>query len=86
MTDENLFARALERTENQCIEMEIKKFELDQIIFEEEIEERKRTRKERKEEKEAAAELELIQMNLIMETMAELVKESTTIESTKPIK
>lgn len=59
----------MERVEHQRIEMDEKRLALNHEIIEEERSDRKRVCEERKEEREAAAELDLKKMKLMMDML-----------------
>lgn len=68
--------RALEQAEIQRIKMEGKKLQLNESRMREDIDERKCAGEERRVVMEAAAELELKKMKVMMDVMAKKVKES----------
>lgn len=66
MVEELAFFEELEKSDETRAELELKKLKLEHMRFEEESEERNCPRQERKEELEAAVELELKIMRLMM--------------------
>lgn len=67
MSDEDVFTEALNCADKRRMNMEEKRVDLDSDTLDEERLERKRSREERKEEREAAVEVELKKMRLMME-------------------